>query len=1160
MNRKQRRKLAKRINHINDSDFKMSLFRAVLTSSSAENEKVLNTQGVLSERLYGVFFPTSVKTLGVCVPVINTKMDCTESLCYAIRLCAVFHNEISEYITLKNLYENCVFSCNYAEAEKIINKIQDKLGSSLWLCGQRLILAEQSSGLEGNKQLLAHYIDKNSRNMVINTLLEFLSYRAEENTSLNNYNEKVDKFLKHFEKDDVIYNYFSYKLRLHKFDFTDDMGIVLQVDSQISMIDMFNSLIEILQRATANKVKLDCSIINELQVLNESIHDFRINNLLMFNGINVDTRLKKDVLEIIELYTKQDYEKAIDNLSYYLKNNQNDFQMWIINIKCHILCRKKIANSNDVICDLYSIYSLDVNCIASKGRLMYALKKYSDTSWRYKILSIVTRKLAFSENNEEKIRLSLLNEHTVTPRFVSLLPCVEYKDIINKKMSMPISNTLSMFYPEQNLEKISSGMCYRNKLYRAEYLNSIGDYETALKCLESINEENNGDILYIKEKLVRRMYSILYEAGQYEKAIEVIVDAFFENENLIRRCNLKLIFEKLRRIRIPELFGKIEYPIFVYLCDKLNIKNHRIAFSNFLEIQGISNYEGLLNLINDGYKVVFFFEKICTQSVIKREVRLSKTALVASEIRIKILQKLIEVNPEQQKIYLDEISMITTKREINNRIRQVSQRKVYVDEEKIKLEKMDLFLENFQKYLLIKSFNTDIEGFDVTDSININSIKQIVNSMNESIKRSTQYSQTILALKELVTDITFEFLRNEHYGLDTYLSSRIRHGYCKSQLTKALREHHLMLTTSDDESPLYDVSQYWDNKVKEDQESDYVELKRILSVFTHDIEKKIQEIRKEWIRIKLDRDEVGMFDYTSFVSSILVIDKQNIVDFDFMYSTITSSLWDVTNKFLMGIRERILGELKLFYYQKLNDMEQEIKPLEDSSIKNIVQELNSNITLCRAKIANIMTEFANIFYKDDVLYEDYSLEDLAVTCTGIEKQIHADFDKADLLSTINGNKKLSGTSFSYFVEIIIMLLNNAITHAGYHEMSKLHLSLAICMNENDVSTIEIVKALEADSRKWSVENLLSITVKNNLSPDKDFEYISTRVADIFEHAKDPQMLKEYSMTEGGSGLYKIYKTINYNMSVPYVILYSVKENEFSLTLAVDATELLVKEE
>ncbi|MDE7203855.1 MAG: hypothetical protein K2O91_18620, partial [Lachnospiraceae bacterium] len=194
MNRKQRRELARRVNRIDDPDFRRRLFGSILTSSGTEKE-ILNMQGVLSERLHGMFFPKSVKTLGICVPGINTEMDYTQSLCYAIRLCEVFHNELSEYVRFKNAYENCVFSHNYAEAEGIINEMQDRIGCSLWLCGQRLILAEQSDGLEGNKKLLAYYIDKKSKNMVINTLLEFLSYRAEENTSLNNYNEKVDKFL-----------------------------------------------------------------------------------------------------------------------------------------------------------------------------------------------------------------------------------------------------------------------------------------------------------------------------------------------------------------------------------------------------------------------------------------------------------------------------------------------------------------------------------------------------------------------------------------------------------------------------------------------------------------------------------------------------------------------------------------------------------------------------------------------------------------------------------------------------------------------------------------------------------------------------------------------------------------------------------------------------
>ena len=87
-----------------------------------------------------------------------------------------------------------------------------------------------------------------------------------------------------------------------------------------------------------------------------------------------------------------------------------------------------------------------------------------------------------------------------------------------------------------------------------------------------------------------------------------------------------------------------------------------------------------------------------------------------------------------------------------------------------------------------------------------------------------------------------------------------------------------------------------------------------------------------------------------------------------------------------------------------------------------------------------------------------------------------------------------------------------------------------------------------------------IIVTNNLAPDKNVDDIRSNVESTFELADDPQMLKQYSMTEGRSGLFKIIKTINYNMSVPYVEFYSVEENEFSLTLAVDATELLVQEE
>ena len=1156
MNRKQRRNFGKKVGQMDITKLKNTLFGAILASSNSEWDKIFAISETVLEK---VLFPKSIRELGSEKICVNPGRNFTESLDFALYIIEKCSFQIADYIKLENTYENYLFSCNYKEAKKTISKIEDKVGISLWSCGQKLILAEQEKGLEGNKRLLSQYLEVASKNRVLSALLEFFSYRAEEGTSLNNYNEKVDKFLKNFEEDEITFHYFSYKLQLQKIDFEDDMKYIFQIDCQFSAIDMYNSFIEVLQRAFANGIKVNELIWDRIKRVSFLIDDFRMNNLLVFKGENVHPFLKKNVLRCLELYTLRQYEATIEELSKYLEQNYNDFQMWIIYIKCHILSRKKFENKNEVIRELYSVYSLSEDCMKAKARLMFGLKKYSDTTWHYKLRSIISRKLIYSNINKEEIILSLLNEHTITPKLISLMPCENLKNTIFNGISTLIPETLRTLAFNGNYgEEVQE--CFRDKLYRADYLRNKGNYEEALKYLDSIECEQLGDILYIEEKILRLRYVILYEAGKYEEAMCIIVNAYFENKNLIKRCDLKFLYLKLKKSHNKKIYSQIEYPIFVYLYDELDTKKHRIAFSNFLDAQSIFNSDELIDKISTESKSLFFFEKICTLNVLKREVRLSKSAYEASKIRLSILQKLIEVNPDHQKEYLNEKSAITTKTEINNRIRQVSQRKVYVDEEKIKLEKRDIFMENFQKYLLLKSFSTDIEGFDVTDKRNIDSITKVLNRIEESKKNSRLYSQRVLALKDLISDIMYEFLRNEHYGLDTYLSSRIRHGYCKSQLTKELREHHLMLAASDDESPTYDVSPYWDAKIELGQEADYCRLKEMLSDFTHDIENKIQEIRKEWIRIKISDDEVGMFDFTTFVRYMQVVDSDNIIDFDVMYSRITSELWGYTNRCLEFIRKRVLMELREFYYRELSDLEKKIRELENSSIKNIIQELNGNITLCRAKISNIVTEFANIFYKDDILYEDYNLEDLATTCIGIEKQIHAGFEDTNIEQYIYGEKKLSGSSFSYFVEIIIMLLNNAVTHAGFQNLSEVQLHLQICMNKEDPSVIEIIDRLKNDKRNWSEENLLVIIVTNNLAPDKDVDDIRLNVESTFKLADDPQMLKQYSMTEGRSGLFKIIKTINYNMSVPYVEFYSVEENEFSLTLAVDATELLVQEE
>ena len=168
---------------------------------------------------------------------------------------------------------------------------------------------------------------------------------------------------------------------------------------------------------------------------------------------------------------------------------------------------------------------------------------------------------------------------------------------------------------------------------------------------------------------------------------------------------------------------------------------------------------------------------------------------------------------------------------------------------------------------------------------------------------------------------------------------------------------------------------------------------------------------------------------------------------------------------LLKQEQKHMDELKPFFYQKLNELEQKIKLQEDTTVSDISQEILSSITKCRARLATVMTEFENFFYRDDVVYEDFSLQELATTCIGIERQIHADFDNINLKTNINGTKKIVGSTFSDFVEIIILLMNNALTHAGFDNMNMLDLVLNFSLGGETDEALAVQETLSKSKFK-----------------------------------------------------------------------------------------------
>ena len=104
----------------------------------------------------------------------------------------------------------------------------------------------------------------------------------------------------------------------------------MQIDAQLSIVDLYNSLIDITQRSTLGGYVVSEPQIDAVIQLYDSIDDFQLRNLSIYWGKTKSISIDEDILEIIESYTRGDYQYTLLKLQSYLINNPVDYQMWIL--------------------------------------------------------------------------------------------------------------------------------------------------------------------------------------------------------------------------------------------------------------------------------------------------------------------------------------------------------------------------------------------------------------------------------------------------------------------------------------------------------------------------------------------------------------------------------------------------------------------------------------------------------------------------------------------------------------------------------------------------------------------------------------------------------------------------------------------------------------
>ncbi|WP_416829290.1 hypothetical protein [Ectobacillus polymachus] len=1164
MNREEIRRII-RLSRKDDKFFINMTNKYSLNTNRVETYKIYNAftnDNVLKSKLRKIYLPSNLKAFSNKTMVYNHNLTKRDTIEWAHFLIDLFNSEINKYLWYKQVYERFLFSEQYNKAYSTLLKIEEEVCVSLWSSGQKLLLEEQIGGLEANKKLLEKFFKETKYNLIVNTLLEFSSYVAEKNMSYLNYQDKVKKFIESLGDQEAVKNYFNFKLNLDD-SYKNDYNSIIQIESQLSIIDFYNSYLEVVQVESFRCEFQDLEVMTSGLI--REIDDYRIRNILAkyskgdFELLPSNTGEQEKVFEIIELYTKGDYLTSIQKLNDYLNTNSNDFQMILLLIKSHINASEEITPKFPIYQDIYNIYSINESTNESFTNLYGYLKLYSGTSWKFKIRGFISRKFAFTEKNINSY-LSHINDLILTPNFVGNISKKEdQKQFLGLFENLcPLTTSLYLFMYNYELE-LSPGVLdpFRKQLFIATKEIESENFNEAIILLNSIKEHLNKDDHYSLERVLRKLLLAYKKNNQLLECIELIVDAYFINQNLIKRFELSEVIEKVQKSDDELIKKNIKYPIFIYLYDKNDYKTQRIAYSNYMDYNQLNSVEDIVNINKDTSLLVYFLHKICVQHLIKRDIRLATNASMADEVRTEILRQLINLDPKNRKLYYDEINGIMTKRGIRDRTKQINQSRIFVDVENIKAEIKDILVENFNKYITVKKFENEVRSIDITDQEYLDVLKNIVYDMNNRIKSDVNYSQEVIILKSIISRITEEFLYNEKYGLNTFLSSRIRHGYVNSQLTTLFYEHNLMSKSANDGSDIYSINEYWDKLVTEES-NNFKKLKQFLSDFTVIIDKKVTEIKDEWIRIRYTIKDKGLLDYSIFVNNCLVINIDNIVDFDVFFETIISLLWKKTDELLTMLRKKIESHLKGYLIDALNTLEINMKELEKSEISNLVKEINKSINLCKVKLESVIKEFTDVFYIRDILYLDYSMEDLVATCMEINYKLNNNFNNIKINQEIQIPYKFSGMSFSYFVDILNIIINNALEHSGVEDFSKLNLDIIII--EENSEMVDIIQDAYKEKRiDFKSEKFMSITVRNNLGGGMETKEIESKVQEVFDNAKSHEILKKFTQTEGGSGLYKMYKTLQYNINAPYSILYDVTNEYFEISAFIGIDNLILEE-
>lgn len=652
----------------------------------------------------------------------------------------------------------------------------------------------------------------------------------------------------------------------------------------------------------------------------------------------------------------------------------------------------------------------------------------------------------------------------------------------------------------------------KSKMYKVsddEIFNFIENFDSCIKQYPQA-------LYYFKEIFIKHKINLCIKNSDFIQAAKFFVLAYAENQLLVIMLNpVEMVNVISNKIYKNEQLS-IEELCYIFIDnEELFVQERRNCFLNYFDQ---SQIEEPLDLTVDKTElepiVLFFLDNVCNKEMLPNLYRRFKSTEEVENYRLKICELLLEKEGyTNKKELMSEAEKISKTRALSKKLKAVEKSRVTINTDFIKNNCYD-------------EINEEVDAYNVTEAKTVY-VKAIVNGV-PFLEYTNNHN---LILKKMYNIYAREFCFGDH-SIDLSLSTRVRHGAFSNQILKAFTDNNLTFNG-------HGSNEYF-NKLIEKNTVDAEICKEFL-MFSSKIKGILDYFTQHTLKVVLDKPiEGAIFRYDLDDLDLLPIYNKflyiNYITFDDVIFVLNDFLIRKTNEYLTTIQNNELPALLKNIIDEIDLFSSQIKRfiINDEEQKNIERL----IVNCKTEVQNtfeIVSGWFSISEYND--WENYDFKELLETCHEIAKSLFGDFDNLSINCKKTGALIFKGNTFRDMVDIVLIILNNAILHSGYKE--QLH-------------KLNVKAELTEDT------SCLYLSFVNNLSDDVNLNELDQKIDIINKSFSDKSYLKINTRQEGGMGLYKIMHTLFSVFKLGNGFYVSRHKDEFRVEINIQK-EILVNE-